>query len=246
MKLLILGSTGYHPNELRQTACFMLPEVGVVLDAGTGLFRAGQHLVTPELQIFLSHAHLDHVVGLTFLFDVLNSTPVARAKVYGEAEKLAAIEQHLFSELLFPVAPPCDFFPLDGAVPLANGGRLTHFPLEHPGGSLGFRLDWPGRSLAYVTDTPASPAADYVAKIRGVDLLLHECYFDDSLADLAATTGHSHTTPVAEVARAANVGRLMLMHVNPAINAVDPIGLETAQAIFPATTVAQDRQEVDF
>ena len=53
MKLLILGSTGYHPNELRHTACFMLPEVGVVLDAGTGMFRVRDHLVTPELRYLL-------------------------------------------------------------------------------------------------------------------------------------------------------------------------------------------------
>jgi ribonuclease Z len=246
MKLLILGSTGYHPNELRHTACFMFPEIGVVLDAGTGMFRVREHLKTPELTIFLSHAHVDHVVGLTFLFDVLNGTSVARATVYGETEKVAAVKAHLFHELLFPVEPPCDFHPLPDAVALPAGGRLTHFPLEHPGGSIGFRLDWPGRSLAYVTDTPARPDADYVARIRGVDVLIHECYFADELADLAATTGHSHTTPVAEVARAAGVGRLVLVHVNPLINAVDPVGLATARAIFPATEIGTDGLEIDF
>ena len=74
MKLIILGSTGYHPNELRHTACFMLPEIGVVLDAGTGIFRVRRTLQTPDLTIFLTHAHVDHIVGLTFLFDVLNGT----------------------------------------------------------------------------------------------------------------------------------------------------------------------------
>jgi len=246
MKLLILGSTGYHPNELRHTACFMLPEVGVVLDAGTGMFRVRDHLVTPELRIFLSHAHVDHIVGLTFLIDVLNETPVARATVYGEPDKLAAIKRHLFSELLFPVEPPCDFRPLTGPVDIPNDGRLTYFPLDHPGGSLGFRLDWPDRSLAYVTDTVAREDADYVERIRGVDLLVHECYFADDLADLATLTGHSHTTPVALVARAAEVGRLVLVHVNPLINAQDPVGLETAQAIFPATRIGFDGAAVDF
>jgi ribonuclease BN (tRNA processing enzyme) len=224
----------------------MLPEIGVVLDAGTGIFRVREHLKTPQLTIFLSHAHVDHVVGLTFLFDVLNGTPVTRATVYGEREKVAAVKTHLFHELLFPVEPPCDFLPLPDAVSLPEGGRLTHFPLDHPGGSIGFRLDWPGRSLAYVTDTPARPDADYVARIRGVDVLIHECYFADELADLAATTGHSHTTPVAEVALAAGVGRLVLVHVNPLINAIDPVGLATARAIFPATEIGTDGLDIDF
>ena len=129
---------------------------------------------------------------------------------------------------------------------LPNDGRLTYFPLDHPGGSLGFRLDWPDRSLAYVTDTVAREDADYVEQIRGVDLLVHECYFADDLADLATLTGHSHTTPVASVARAADVGRLVLVHVNPLINAQDPVGLATAQAIFPATQIGFDGAAVDF
>jgi transposase len=76
MKLLVLGSTGYHPNEHRHTACMMLPEIGVVLDAGTGMFRVGRHLQTSTLDIFLTHVHLDHVVGITYLFDVLNEKPL--------------------------------------------------------------------------------------------------------------------------------------------------------------------------
>ncbi len=67
MLLNLLGTTGYHPNERRQTACFMLPELGIVLDAGTGMFRVHDHLQTDTLDIFLSHAHLDHILGLTFL-----------------------------------------------------------------------------------------------------------------------------------------------------------------------------------
>jgi ribonuclease Z len=246
MKLLVLGSTGYHPNELRHTACFMLPEVGIVLDAGTGMFRVREHLVTPELRIFLSHAHVDHIVGLTFLIDVLNDSPVARAQVYGEEEKVTAVRQHLFSKLLFPIAPPCDFQSLTGPVELAGGGRLTHFPLDHPGGSIGFRLDWPGHSLAYITDTVAHEDADYVERIRGVDLLVHECYFADDLQNLATLTGHSHTTPVAMVARAAGVGRLVLVHVNPMINAQDPVGLATARSIFPSTEIGVDGDQIEF
>ncbi|MGD9648557.1 MAG: MBL fold metallo-hydrolase [Pirellulales bacterium] len=246
MKLVLLGTTGYHPSEQRQTACFMLPAAGIVLDAGTGMFRARQHLATDELDIFLSHAHLDHIVGLTFLFDVLFERNVKRVTVHARESTIAAINDHLLATPLFPVALPCEYRPLAGEVPLAAGGRLTHFPLEHPGGSTGFRLDWPGRSLAYVTDTVARPGADYIAAIRGVDLLVHECYFDDSMQEWAERTGHSSTTGVAQVAREAEVGRLVLVHVNPLLGVHDPIGLEVAQAIFPRTGLGVDGMEIDF
>ena len=57
MKLIFLGTGGYHPNERRQTACLLMPEIGVVLDAGTGFFRVQPRLQTRELDVFLTHAH---------------------------------------------------------------------------------------------------------------------------------------------------------------------------------------------
>jgi ribonuclease Z len=246
MKLVLLGTTGYHPNDQRQTACFMLPELGIVLDAGTAMYRVRDLLVTPQLDIFLTHAHLDHIVGLTFLFDVIYGKEVKRVTVHGTAEKLAAIREHLFAEPIFPVQPPCEFRPLSGEMPLAGGGRLRYFPLVHPGGTVGYRLDWPGHSMAYVTDTVARPDADYIQHIRGVDLLIHECYFPDSLREMAEKTGHSWTTPVAESARAAGVGRLILVHVNPIAPEEDPLGLAGARAIFPQTDIGYDRMVVEF
>ena len=245
MKLLLLGTTGYHPNERRHTPCLMLPELGVVLDAGTAMFRVRKHLATRTLDIFLTHAHLDHVIGLTFLFDVLYEKKMRHVFVHGEPAKLQEIDQHLFAPVLFPVKPPFEYKPLADSVALADGGLLTHFPLEHPGGSVGYRIDWPGRSLAYVTDTVARRDAPYVELIRGVDVLVHECYFPDGWEEKAQLTGHSCTTPVAEVARAAGVGRLILVHVNPLSEADDPIGLATARAIFPRTEVAEDGMEVE-
>ena len=246
MRLVLLGTTGYHPNDRRQTPCLLLPEVGVMLDAGTGVYRAAEYLATPELDIFITHAHLDHVVGLSFLFSVNAVHPLRRITLHGLPEILRAIEEHLFARPLFPVRPPFDYQPLGESFDLTGGGRLTHFPLEHRGGSVGYRLDWPGHSMAYVTDTMADVNAAYVAKIRGIDLLVHECYCPDHRAAWAQKTGHSHTTPVAEVARQAGVKRLVLVHFDPLTTADDPIGLDTARAVFPNTILGEDRMELEF
>jgi len=246
MRLILLGTTGYHPSERRHTPCLLLPECGVMLDAGTATFRTGRYLETSELDVFLTHAHLDHVVGLTYLFSVLREHPLEAVRVHGEAEKLRAVREHLFAEALFPVLPPCRFVPLAAHVPLPGGGRLTHFPLAHHGGSVGYRLDWPGHSLAYVTDTTAAPDAGYLEKIRGVRLLVHECYFPDAMAEWAQKTGHSHTTPVAQLARAAGVGRLVLVHLDPCATGPDPVGLDVARAIFPNTDLGEDLMELEF
>ncbi len=246
MKLVLLGTTGYHPSDDRHTPCMLLPECGVMLDAGTAMYRAGRYLRTDQLDIFLTHVHLDHVIGLTYLFNVIRAHPLDRITVHGSADKLAAIEEHLFSKHLFPARPPFDTRPLEGDVTLRDGGRLSHFPLEHQGGSIGFRLDWPDRSMAYVTDTTAAADAAYVEKIRGVDLLVHECYFPDAKAEWAKKTGHSATSSVAEVARAAGVGRLVLVHLDPTSTEADPIGLDVARAIFRDSELGHDLMEIEF
>jgi ribonuclease BN (tRNA processing enzyme) len=79
-----------------------------------------------------------------------------------------------------------------------------------------------------------------------VDLLLHECYFADGNEELAEVTGHSCTTPVAQVAKAAGVGRLVLVHVAPHSDEEDPIGVHRARAVFPNTQVGVDEMEIEF
>lgn len=246
MNVVILGSTGYHPNDARHTSCLMLPELGLVLDAGTAMFRVRERICTPALDIFLTHAHLDHVIGLTFLFSVLHGRSVERVTVHATPRVLAAIQEHLLAEPLFPVPLPCDYRELAPQTCLPKGGVLTHFPLQHPGGATGYRLDWPGHSLAFVTDTTAAVDAPYVAALRNVDLLIHECYFADEQRDLALKTGHSHTTPVLEVARASGAGRLVLVHINPLAGGEDPLGLSAAKAVFPAVELSCDGQEIEF
>lgn len=247
MKVVLLGTTGYHGNDRRQTACVLLPEVGLMFDAGTGLYRASDYLQTDSLDIFLSHAHLDHILGLTFMFDLRAECPsLGRITAHGEPSKLDAIRQHLFAELLFPVMPPLELKPLEVKFELADGGVLTHFPLKHPGGSVGFRIDWPDRSMAYVTDTIAAPKASYIEKIRGVDLLLHECYFDDDDPARADLTGHSCLSPVLHVAADAGVGRLVLMHINPMMRDDSEMDVDLVRHIFPRVEIGVDRMELEF
>jgi ribonuclease Z len=243
MRLSILGTAGYHPNERRQTSCYMLPAQGFVLDAGTGFFRVRDRLRTPRLHIFLTHVHLDHVVGLTFLLDVLRDKPVEGVTVYALPEHLEVVRQQLFGSLLFPV----EFrYQAQAARPEfeVEGVRVRTWPVDHGTPCLAYRFDWPDKSLAYVTDTRCSET--YAEFIRGVDLLVHECNFPDRFRELAWQTGHSVVSDVLRLARRAGVRRLCLTHFDPFGGEDDPAGLQESSESFPGVVVAADGMELDF
>lgn len=253
MKLHCLGTAGYHPNTHRHTSSLWLDEAGILLDAGTGVFRLEKLLAGPEISILLSHAHLDHVIGLTFFWDLVSTTPLERIHVYGEKQKIDDLRKHLFHPSLFPAPPPLIWHAIEeieGEWKIGEA-QCRWFALEHPGGSVGYRLDFPELSLAYVTDTTSQHDSNYWGEIQGVDWLIHECNFGDSEREMAERTGHSWASAVLENAYKNGIQRLILTHVNPLGNESDPIGLADATArLGPRTPafllLADDSSVVDL
>lgn len=248
MQLHCLGTAGYHPNEDRHTSCYFLPESGIALDAGTGLFRLAGLIQTPTLDILLSHAHLDHVAGLTFLLDVLHQRPVDKLRIWGEREKLDAVRQHLFSRLLFPVEIQAEFREIDDSETFSIGDcTITWRRQQHPGLSVGYRLDWDqGPRLLYLTDTTGDDSADAIRWYSDADLMMHECYFTNESADWAVKTGHTWTGRLAKIAAAAQPKRLLLTHVNPLDADPDAMRKEVAKNLRSQEALRSREIKVDL
>lgn len=244
-RVVLLGSGGYHPTEERHTACVLLPESGIVLDAGTGFFRVRELLRTPTLDILLTHAHLDHACGLTYLLDVLWGKSVDSVRVHARPSDLEVVARRLFGSPLFPIPFEYELVPIDGAFAIGPW-RVALRHQVHPGGSLGFHLEGPGGKLAYVTDTTADPEdAAQVDFVASVDLLIHECYFPNGQENLARRSGHSTVGAVAQLAVRAGVRQLVLVHANPLAPAAELAALEAAaREHFPATLLGTDRLEL--
>lgn len=261
MQLHCLGTAGYHPSETRHTSCYFLPESGIVLDAGTGMFRLPPLIQTDTLDILLSHTHLDHVVGLTFLLGIVYQRPVERVRVWGESEKLAAVQKLLANEYIFPAPIPVTWHSIDenhktGEHPSLDigGVQVTWRQQMHPGGSVAYRIDWPvattgneqtmrRRSLVYATDTTGATDLAMLQWMHGADLLLHECNFHDTQRDWAVKTGHCYPDRVAEISTAVDARRVLLTHISP----IDPITIDEHDSRFTMPCeIVRDCQVIDF
>jgi len=228
MRLVPLGTNGYIPTHGRQTMCFLVRagDLAILLDAGSGVAR----LLEPEiralldgvevLDLVLSHYHLDHVIGVSYLPGVWPDKPVriwAPAVPLVEADPAEALCR-LVHPPLFPVSLPelpmrVEVERIVGESFVLDGLEVRVRPQEHPGGSIGIRL---GDALTYVTDTvPDTATAELAA---GTDLLLHEVWKG---GDGQAAHGHSTAEKVARLAERSGVRRLMPIHHNPQHTARD-------------------------
>lgn len=70
----------------------------------------------------------------------------------------------------------------------------------------------PGVKLAIFGDTAPCPAALELAK--DVDVMVHETTLEHAMAEKANSRGHSSSVQAAELAREANVGKLIITHVS--------------------------------
>ena len=229
MRLVPLGVNGYIPSHGRQSMAFLLltGEAAILLDAGTGVARLLEEPIREllegyeSLDVVLSHYHLDHVVGLSFLPGVWPDRPVRihapdRPLVDTDAAEALCrlIHPPLFPILLPEFPMPVELERLSGETASIGGLEVRLRRQEHPGGSVGLRF---GDALAYVTDTVADPGtADLVA---GVRLLLHEVWTE--AGGEAGSTGHSAADDVARIAVEGRVGRLMPVHHHPRSSQAD-------------------------
>lgn len=100
------------------------------------------------------------------------------------------------------------------------------------------RLTTPGnpvRTYAYCSDTAYT--TDIIPRIKGVDLLYHEATFAETEKVRAEETYHSTASQAAEIAKLAQVKRLVIGHYSSRYNELGVL-LKEAVEVFPATELA--------
>jgi len=123
--------------------------------------------------------------------------------VFSEKDKLGKFDRQKAIKLGVPVGPL--FSKLANGEKVKIGGKTIK-----PGQVLDFGKGRKGRRVAIVLDT--LPGGEYVSKIKGVDLLVHESVFLNKEKKRAKETFHSTALAVAKVARKVKAKKLLLTH----------------------------------
>lgn len=101
----------------------------------------------------------------------------------------------------------------------------------------------PSRSYAYCSDTAYDESI--VQYIKDVDVLYHEATFAESEIERATKTAHSTARQAAEIAKLANVKKLVIGHFSSRYKTLDPL-LAEAKAVFPNTELAFEGKKIEL
>lgn len=242
--LTILGGGGFLPAHGRHTASALLRngERAIMIDAGTGVSRLVER---PELlhgveslDILLTHFHLDHVAGLAYL-PAIGRCPQTR--LWGPGRVLYG--RSTFEILARLTHEPVHPVPLEDQdievrdlpreeVELAGVRVAMRRQDRHSAPTLAFRFD---DQLTWITDTAYDP--DSAPFAAGCKLLAHEAWF--TVAQPRNTGIHTSAEQAARVANEAGVDRLLLIHLPPFSQSVEPL-LAEARERAPLAELARD------
>lgn len=212
------------------TSCFEVRagERSIMIDYGSGALKFDADLIARglcELDVLLTHSHLDHLIGLPFFRLCYLDDRDVRVHI-GHLEKDICSEkpfQALFDPLLFPV--PVEtlkamrinrFFPPQT---FALGPfHVKTLLLNHPGGAVGYRIEYGAHSIALITDHEHGHSEidkAVIAFCRNVDILLMDAMYTEEEYVLKVGWGHATPQAAIQIAAAAGAKKLLLSHHAP-------------------------------
>ena len=202
----------------------------IIVDAGTGIRRLGNHLIKEKRKKFhfvFTHAHWDHIMGFPFFKPLYYKNSEFRIHRCPFQSKFV---EKILSRVMTPPNFPIKYADIKANMHYEDAcptefriGSVTvvPIPLSHPNQGSGYKFIENGKVFVFLTDNELGavhpggcPYQDYVEFSRHADLLIHDAEYTPKEYRTFVDWGHSVYTDVLKLGRDAGVKRLGLFHLN--------------------------------
>jgi phosphoribosyl 1,2-cyclic phosphodiesterase len=265
------GSISVSGKEFSQfggnTACVLLTFNSgriAILDAGTGIRKLGNDFQARSIEqydnifIALSHTHWDHIQGFPFFQPAYDPKRHFTIAICGKGREPISLEDIFktqmngvyFPKSLDKMGASLTFWQPDlSCFTVPSGIHIIASRHNHPSGAYSYRITEGDTTLVYCTDVEHGQEIDnkIVSLSRNADLLIHDAQFSPDELNEKRGWGHSSWEQAIEVAKRADVKKLILFHHDPEHNDTFLLNIEReCQQKFPNAFFAREGEEIEI
>ena len=204
----------------------------LIMDMGTGIKNLGEKIVSnpkspSKINIFLSHYHWDHIIGLPVFAPLFSDK--YEVNLYGKKDsiELKEIINYMLNPIFWPVSidnfkAKINFHTIaNDEIKLSDSMTIKTQIHNHPNDAFSYKILSNDKIISYVTDcehVTGSPNEKLIKFSNNSDLLIHDAHFTPEDLMNHKGWGHSSWEQAVIMAQKSNSKQLILFHHNPNYN----------------------------
>ena len=202
----------------------------IILDMGSGLKNLGEKIVNDttypnQINIFLSHYHLDHIMGFLMFAPLFDEK--YKINIYSRSSKNKGLKD-ILETFLQPEIWPMNLEMLnadvvfkeldDNDIIINSDTKVTNSLHPHPNSAFSISIHTNDKKITYVTDCEHPKDRlnmNVVEFAKNSDILIHDAQYTPEDLIIHTGWGHSSWKSAIDVAIQSNSKKLVLFHYSP-------------------------------
>lgn len=188
------GFQGFNP------LCFLLDE-NVLFDAGNLINTLNERELSKIKNIFVTHAHLDHIKDIAFLIEnIVIERKKQKINILGISPVIKTISKNLFNDLLWPdfTKIPDKSNPILNYITLKEGltfkidsYNIIPYRMNHTVSASGYLVE-NNKNKRFFYTGDSGPTDNVWKKINNkfINVLIIDVSFPNKMSEIAVKTGH--------------------------------------------------------